>query len=187
MKSGELIVCLFLGWFARSPLSGVDPRHLDPFFVQQSQASVRPVAVATERIQRNGRQIRVRRAKRFVRLPYFIELLVATPVGGQVPLAGLVGEKVGLQPSDKHQDQWEVRRDIIGGVLDLPENVFVVKQVFISTAKDPIEVCGFRGKSVTIPRSSRSAFRNDAGHDSGMNPVSDSDFKPVTFGWLSEP
>src|SRR2546428_11586755 len=41
--------------------------------------------------------------------------------------------------------------------------------------------CGFRGKAVTIPKSSRAAFRNDAGHDSGMKPVTDSDFKPVTF------
>ncbi len=31
------------------------------------------------------------------------------------------------------------------------------------------------------------AFRNDAGHDSGMKPVTDSDFKPVTSGSRSEP
>ena len=43
--------------------------------------------------------------------------------------------------------------------------------------------CVFRGKSVTVPGRSRSAFRNEAGHDSGMKPVTDSDFKPVTF-WL---
>jgi len=47
--------------------------------------------------------------------------------------------------------------------------------------------CGFRGKAVTIPKSSRAAFRNDAGHDSGMKPVTDSDFKPVTSGSRSEP
>ena len=47
--------------------------------------------------------------------------------------------------------------------------------------------CGFRGKAVTIPKSSRAAFRNDAGHDSGMKPVTDSDFKPVTFRRWSEP
>jgi len=38
-----------------------------------------------------------------------------------------------------------------------------------------------------IPGSSRSAFQNEAGHDSGVNPVSDSDFKPVTLGQFSEP
>ena len=42
--------------------------------------------------------------------------------------------------------------------------------------------CGFRGKAGTFPKSSRSAFRNEAGHDSGMKPGTDSDFKPVTFG-----
>jgi hypothetical protein len=47
--------------------------------------------------------------------------------------------------------------------------------------------CGFRGKAVRVPGRSRAAFRNEAGHDSGMNPVTDSDFKPVTFRRLSEP
>jgi len=47
--------------------------------------------------------------------------------------------------------------------------------------------CGFQGKAVTIPKSSRAAFRNDAGHDSGMKPVTDSDFKPVTSRSRSEP
>ncbi len=41
--------------------------------------------------------------------------------------------------------------------------------------------CGFWGKAVTIPKSSRSTFRNDAGHDSGMKPVTDSDFKLVAW------
>jgi hypothetical protein len=49
------------------------------------------------------------------------------------------------------------------------------------------EFCGFRGMAVTIPKSSRSAFRNEGGHDSGMKPVTDSDFNPVTLGYLSEP
>ena len=47
--------------------------------------------------------------------------------------------------------------------------------------------CGFRGKVGAIPGSIRSAFRNKSGHDSGMNPFTDSDFKSVTLGHLSEP
>jgi len=46
--------------------------------------------------------------------------------------------------------------------------------------------CVFRGKAVASPKSSRSGVRNDAGHDSGMMPVTDSDFKPVTFCRWSE-
>jgi hypothetical protein len=46
--------------------------------------------------------------------------------------------------------------------------------------------CGFRGKAGMIPGSIRSAFRNESGHDSGMNPVTDSDIKPVNLGRLSE-
>ena len=49
------------------------------------------------------------------------------------------------------------------------------------------EQCGFRGKAGAIPGSVRSALRNESGHDSGMNPVTDSDFKSVTLGHLSEP
>jgi hypothetical protein len=47
--------------------------------------------------------------------------------------------------------------------------------------------CGLRDKAGTIPKSFRSAFQNEPGHDSGMKPVTDSDLNPVTFGRLSEP
>jgi hypothetical protein len=46
--------------------------------------------------------------------------------------------------------------------------------------------CGFRGKAGAIPTSSRSAFRNESGHDSGMNPGTGSDLNPVTWGYWSE-
>jgi len=61
-------------------------------------------------------------------------------------------------------------------------------QPMTNTVDDSEELicCGFRGKAVRIPRSIRSAFRNEADHDSGMNPITDSDFKPITLGWLSE-
>ena len=60
--------------------------------------------------------------------------------------------------------------------------VRLLQRDWISTAW-----CGFRGKPVTIPKLSRAAFRNDPGHDSGVKPVTDSDFKPVTFRRRSEP
>src|SRR5258708_40139898 len=41
--------------------------------------------------------------------------------------------------------------------------------------------CGFRGKPITIPKSFRSPFQNEADHDSGVNPITHSDFKPITF------
>jgi hypothetical protein len=47
--------------------------------------------------------------------------------------------------------------------------------------------CGFRGKAGGIPGLIRSAFRNQSGHDSGMNPGRDSDLNPVSFRRLSEP
>src|SRR5215471_8188100 len=47
--------------------------------------------------------------------------------------------------------------------------------------------CVFRGKAATVPKSSRPPFRNEAGHNSGMKPVTDSDFKPASFRRWSEP
>jgi hypothetical protein len=47
--------------------------------------------------------------------------------------------------------------------------------------------CGFLGKAGAIPGSIRSALRNESSHDYGMNPVTDSDFNPVSLGDLSKP
>ena len=50
------------------------------------------------------------------------------------------------------------------------------------------------GASVRIPGQGgwgygigRSAIRNESDHDYGMNPITDSDFKAITLGHLSEP
>lgn len=45
--------------------------------------------------------------------------------------------------------------------------------------------CGFRGKPITIPESSRSPFRNDSDHDSGEADHR-SDSKPITLRQASE-
>jgi hypothetical protein len=45
---------------------------------------------------------------------------------------------------------------------------------------------GFRGKANTIPGPSRTAFRDDSEHDSGMTSNRDSDGKPNTFRAVSE-
>lgn len=72
--------------------------------------------------------------------------------------------------------------------LDLDEAVIVRSYgPCASYAGDIVSIsCVFRGRVVAGPKSSRSAVRNDAGHDSGMMPVTDSDFKPVTFCRWSE-
>ncbi len=53
----------------------------------------------------------------------------------------------------------------------------IAQMVERSNSRNPIFVdagrfCGFRGKAVTIPGRSWSAFRNEAGDDSGMKPAS---------------
>ncbi|MGA9057776.1 MAG: hypothetical protein WB763_14835, partial [Terriglobia bacterium] len=75
---------------------------------------------------------------------------------------------------------------VFGSQASLPPQYTPGEQVTGTTAPTvPISSrfrkCGFRGKVGTIPKSSRAAFRNELGHDSGMKPGADSDFKPVTF------
>ena len=50
----------------------------------------------------------------------------------------------------------------------------------------PNRTWGIRGKANTIPGPSRTAFRDDSEHDSGMMSNKDSDGKPNTFRAVSE-
>jgi hypothetical protein len=45
---------------------------------------------------------------------------------------------------------------------------------------------GFRGMPIAIPGPSRSAFRSETDHDSGMKAITYSDLKPISLGRLSE-
>ena len=106
------------------------------------------VATSTERIDRDRAEIRVYRKGRQVELfPRFHELVAATPANHGMELDTLVGRSIALVPSEKRPEQWDVFTGV-GGVsgtgrpaaLVLADNIFKVRQVLLSSRKNPIEV-----------------------------------------------
>ena len=123
------------------------------------------VATSTQWIDRDRVEIRVYRNGKPVELfSSFHELVTATPANRQMGLDRLVGKSVALVPSEKEANQWDVftgvggvrggllpskirpdQRDIFTGVggtgeLTLADNIFKVRQVLLSSRKNPIEV-----------------------------------------------
>lgn len=99
------------------------------------------VARATTRIERDLKEIRVFRNNQPVKLVPFQELLAATPVGGAVPLDSLVGKSVALIRSLEEDGQWEIYTGVGGvGKLILPGNIFIIREVFLASSKEPIQV-----------------------------------------------
>jgi hypothetical protein len=103
------------------------------------------VATSTQRIDRDRAEVRVYRSGQPVELfPHFHELLAATPSSRQVGLDRLAGKSVTLVPSEKRADQWDIFTGVggAGGVdgLVLADNIFKVRQVLLSSRKNPIEV-----------------------------------------------
>ncbi len=105
------------------------------------------VATSTQRIDRDRAEVRVYRSGQPVELfPHFHELLTATPADHQkgIELDGLAGRSVTLVPSEKRADQWDIFTGVggAGGVdgLILADNIFKVRQVLLSSRKNPIEV-----------------------------------------------
>ncbi len=99
------------------------------------------VARATTRIERDLKEIRVFRNNQPVKLAPFHELLVATPVGGAVPLNSLVGKSVALIRSLEEEGQWEIYAGV-GGTsgFTLPGNIFIIRQVLLASSKESIHV-----------------------------------------------
>jgi hypothetical protein len=107
-----------------------------------AKSEVQFIATTTQRIDRDRVEIRVCRNGRPVELfPHFHELVTATPADHQMGLDRLVGRSVALVPSEKRADQWDIFTGV-GGVGDqvLADNIFKVRQVLLSSRKNPIEV-----------------------------------------------
>jgi hypothetical protein len=100
------------------------------------------IATTTQRIDRDRVEIRVYRNGKLVELfPHFHELVTATPTDRQRAFDKLVGISVTLVPSEKQAEQWDVFTGV-GGVGEqiLADNIFKVRQVLLSSRKNPIEV-----------------------------------------------
>jgi len=73
-----------------------------------------------------------------------MELYVVTPLpGSPSPIENLAKRSVAIVRSEKKPDRWEVYEDVWAGTgkeMTLADNVFKVKQVFISSPQSPIEL-----------------------------------------------
>jgi hypothetical protein len=126
------------------------------------------VAQVNQRIETNRFQVRVYQGKQLVQLAHFTELFVVTPLTGRSQtIESLVGRSVAIVRSAKQRDLWEVyalnsvavfgrQGHLVGGFyepaqehvptriyqdpLTLPENIFKIKQVFVSSRQHPVEI-----------------------------------------------
>ena len=119
------------------------PGSVPPECAPPKQTRVEPsrlVALAARRMERGQHEVRVFRGKQALEPPAFLELLVARPVDASANLSALRGEKVALVRSLKNREQWEVHSSVGWDVLDLPANIFVVKEAVAGSGKQPLEV-----------------------------------------------
>jgi hypothetical protein len=119
-----------------------------PIAMRAGQAEPAPtanlVAVVTQRIETDRFEVRVYQRKKLVQLTPFTELFVVTPLPGQPKtIENLASRSVAIVRSEKKPDRWEVYEDVWAGTgkeMTLADNVFKVKQVFISSPQSPIEL-----------------------------------------------
>ncbi len=121
----------------------------------ETPAGYQRVGVATRRIERDRQTVSIYQGAKRLELPHFLEMVVIKPVSQPESLRRLLGTRVLLVPSDKRRDEWNVFGEpaetseilrpvslVLGQVdpLTLPDNVYRVRLVIVSTAKNPVAV-----------------------------------------------
>jgi hypothetical protein len=123
------------------------------------------IAEVRQRVETDNFEIRVYQGKKRVQLPRFMELVVITPLSGTAgTIEDLAGKSVAIVPSEKRANTWGVyifssvsflhrnrglirealydpsqqRQGRLGAAEVLSGNVFVVKQVLISSRRSPV-------------------------------------------------
>jgi len=99
------------------------------------------IGLLTKRINTHLLDVHVYQSGQPIALfPQLHELVTAVPADGRKALGDIQGKSVALVPSAKAANQWELFSGVAGGELCLADNIFVVRQVLISTRKKPIRV-----------------------------------------------
>jgi hypothetical protein len=103
------------------------------------------IAEVRQRIETDRLEVRVYQGKKLVQLARYTELYVVMPLPGPPKtIENLAKRSVAIFRSEKNPDRWEVYQDVWAGAGDelmtLADNVFKVKQVFISSQRSPIEL-----------------------------------------------
>ena len=120
-----------------------------PNSANQPQPAFRPIAIGRQRISREKQTIAILRGSRDVVVNYFTELMIAKIMEDVANIIArkaypqrLNGLTVFLARDAKFPDLWNI---FPGGASDgealiLPENVFRIRQVVLSTEKDPVKL-----------------------------------------------
>lgn len=124
--------------------------------VSQTGPGYQPIATATQQILPDRLVVRVYVGDRLYRLPRFRELVVVTPLNHRRGLERLVEKSIVLVPSKIRAHEWSVyaevqtarlympvsQKHVFGGknALALPENVYTVRGVLVSSSKGPVKV-----------------------------------------------
>lgn len=118
-----------------------------------------PVAEAIEWVETYRLEIQVSRGKKPVRLERCRRLLVVSPRGGwRGTIEDLAKTSVTVVRSERKPDRWEVYSGAGGGggggagiflPFTLPDNVFKVKQVIVSSAQHLVEL-KFDGRVIQV-------------------------------------
>src|SRR6266550_2455151 len=117
-----------------------------PNSANQPQPAFLPIAVGRQRISREKQTIAISRGSRDVVVNYFTELMIARDVPNIIARKAypqrLNGLTVFLARDAKFPDLWNI---FPGGASDgealiLTENVFRIRQVVLSTEKDPVKL-----------------------------------------------
>lgn len=101
------------------------------------------VATIVDRIERDRHDIQVYEGSRSLNLPWFSELAIAIPGDSHVPLECLQGSSVILVRDDKSVNEWALYSNVVAmgeGDLTLPDNMFRVRRVIVSTPRHVIEL-----------------------------------------------
>jgi len=100
------------------------------------------IAILTQRIDPNRLEVRVYQKGHPIKLfPQIHELIIAFRADRRKGLEHVAGSSVALVPSEKIADQWDIYLGVGGvGELCLADNIFVVRQVLVSSRRNPIEV-----------------------------------------------
>jgi hypothetical protein len=117
----------------------------------QVQPGYQRLATVTRRIARDRLSVVVYQGGKRVQLPRFHELVIVKPMGPVESLDRLVQTHVILAPSNKRHGEWDVYGEPADDAylvitvsqmdpLTLPDNVYRVRGVIVSSRKNPVEV-----------------------------------------------
>jgi hypothetical protein len=118
------------------------PEQNTPKSASQVQPTLQPIATGKHRISRDSQTIAILQGNQNVKVDYFTELVIGTMIAEKIVPGKLEGDTVSVTRDAKQRDRWIIFRGGAsdGDTLTMPENVFRVQKVLISTTQNPVKI-----------------------------------------------